>query len=95
LKAELKKKTGAVPLLVNNLGEPFEANNAITRILNKIFGRRIGVSLLRNIYLTDKYSGKVAELNADATQMGTSASTIQNQYIKMDGGSVEMTISEL
>jgi hypothetical protein len=98
LKAELKKKTGAVPLLVNSLGEPFEANNAITRILNKIFGRRIGVSLLRNIYLTDKYSGKISELNADATQMGTSASTIQNQYIKMDGeqtgGNIEMTVSE-
>jgi hypothetical protein len=103
LKAELKKKTGAVPLLVDATGAPFEAVNAITRILNKVFGRRIGVSLLRNIYLTDKYSGKVAELNADATQMGTSASTIQNQYIKMDGvtpthvpvgGGLEMQITE-
>jgi hypothetical protein len=55
--------------------------------------------MLRNIYLTNKYSGKVAELNADATQMGTSASTIQNQYIKMDGdsvgGSIQMDISEM
>jgi hypothetical protein len=99
LRAMLKKKTGSVPLLVDASGEPFEGNNAITRILNKIFGRRIGVSMLRNIYLTDKYSGKVAELNADASQMGTSASTIQNQYIKMDGdsvgGSIQMDITEM
>lgn len=85
LRAELKKKTGSVPFLVSADGSPLEGVNAITRILNKIFGRRIGVSLLRNIYLTDKYAPKVAELNNDATAMGTSASTIQNQYIKMDG----------
>lgn len=86
LKAELKKKSGAVPFLVDYHGNPFESNNAITRILNKIFGKRIGVSLLRNIYLTDKYADKVNELDADATKMGTSANTIQNQYVKLDGG---------
>jgi len=88
LKAELKKKSGAVPFLVNYEGEPFESNNAITRILNKIFGKRIGVSLLRNIYLTDKYASKVNELDLDARAMGTSANTIQNQYVKLDGGNL-------
>jgi hypothetical protein len=88
LKAELKKKSGAIPFLVDSKGIPFESNNTITRILNKIFGKRIGVSLLRNIYLTDKYADKVSELDEDAKAMGTSANTIQNQYVKLDGGSV-------
>ena len=92
LKAELKKKSGAIPLLVDFHGEPFESNNAITRILNKIFGRRIGVSLLRNIYLTDKYADKVNELETDATKMGTSANTIQNNYIKLDGAGLDENV---
>jgi len=88
LKSELKKKSGAIPFLVDYQGEPFESINAITRILNKIFGKRIGVSLLRNIYLTDKYADKVSELDKDATLMGTSANTIQNQYVKLDGAGI-------
>ena len=84
LAKELKKKSGAIPFLVDANGSPFETNNAITRILNKIFGKRIGVSMLRNIYLTDKYGDKVKELEETAKEMGTSASTIQNQYVKLD-----------
>lgn len=80
----LKKKNGAVPLIVDIEGNPFETNNAITRILNKVFGKKIGVSLLRNIFLTEKYGDKVKELEQDAKEMGTSASTIQNQYVKLE-----------
>jgi integrase len=83
-KADIKKKSCFVPFLVDQTGEPFENNNAITRILNKIFKKRIGVSMLRNIFLTDKYSDKVEELKKDAAEMGTSAATIQNQYVKLD-----------
>lgn len=89
-KSELKKKSGIAPFLVNHEGMPFESINSITRILNKIFGKRIGVSLLRNIYLTDKYADKVTELEKDATAMGTSSNTIQNQYVKLDGGAVDI-----
>jgi hypothetical protein len=84
LKTEYKKKTASIPLLVDFEGHPFEANNAITRILNKIFGRRIGVSMLRNIYLTHKYGAKVEQLNEDATAMGTSSNVIKDQYVKLD-----------
>jgi len=84
LKSELKKKNVLVPFLVNYHGVPFESTNTITRILNKIFGRKIGVSMLRNIYLTDKYSDNLGELKKDAEEMGTSSNTIQNQYIKLD-----------
>jgi integrase len=79
----LKKKV-PFPLLVSADGEPFESTNTITRILNKIFGRKVGSSLLRNIYLTSKYSNNLQSLNKDAAEMGTSAATIQNQYIKTD-----------
>ena len=71
-------------LLVNYKGEPLLAVNAITRILNKIFGQRIGASMLRNIYLSDKFKGVMDELNAAATAMGTSSGTAQSTYIKMD-----------
>ena len=83
LKSELRKKTGAIPLLTDYNGDPFESINSITRILNKIFGKRVGVSLLRNIYLTDKYSDKVDELKEDASAMGTSQNTILNNYVKV------------
>jgi hypothetical protein len=71
-------------LLTNYKGEPLLAVNAITRILNKIFGHRVGASLLRNIYLSDKFKNVMNELNAAATAMGTSANTAQSTYIKMD-----------
>ena len=51
--------------------------------MNKIFGgKKIGSSLLRNIYLTNKYSGVMEQLNQDASNMGTSVSNAMNQYIK-------------
>jgi hypothetical protein len=84
LKNDFKKKTASIPLLVDFDGKPFEATNTITRILNKIFGKRIGVSMLRNIYLTNKYGDKVEQLNEDATAMGTSSNVIKDQYVKLD-----------
>ena len=50
--------------------------------MNKIFnGKKIGSSLLRNIYLTNKYSGVMEQLNQDVSNMGTSVSNAMNQYI--------------
>ena len=72
-------------LLCDFEGNRFTAVNAITRILNKIFDKKIGVSMLRNIYLTDKYADTINGITKDALQMGTSSSTIQNQYVKIDG----------
>jgi hypothetical protein len=84
LKGELKKKSCSVPFLVNFQGQPFESKNTITRILNKIFNKKIGVSMLRNIYLTDKYSGNLADLKEDTNAMGTSSNTAENNYIKLE-----------
>jgi hypothetical protein len=84
LKSEIKKKNTLTPFLVSYQGIPFEPTNTITRILNKIFSKKIGASMLRNIYLTSKYSNNMENLNEDATNMGTSTNVIQNQYVKLD-----------
>ena len=81
---QLKKKSCSFPFLVDANNIQFETKNSITRILNKIFDKKIGSSMLRNIYLTSKYSDNLNELQKDAKAMGTSASTIENQYIKLE-----------
>jgi hypothetical protein len=80
LAKEMKKE--AVPFIVSFDGKPFTNNNDFTRILNRIFGKKIGVSMLRKIYLTDKFKDTLDELKSTATAMGTSTSTIQDHYIK-------------
>ena len=84
LKAQIGKINSVVPLLVNYKGEQPTAKNSITRILNKIFGRNVGCSLLRNIFLTSKYSGNVGDLEKDVREMGTSSETALNNYIKKE-----------
>ena len=56
----------------------------MTRTLNKIFGKKIGSSLLRNIFLTDKYNDNAKEMADDVKAMGTSSNTATNNYIKTD-----------
>jgi len=79
-----KDKTNLMPFLVKPDGTPFESINSVTRILNKIFKKKISVSLLRNIYLTDKYSKENKEKAKDATAMATSVNMIDNNYTKTD-----------
>jgi len=78
------KKNEDIFLLVNYDGEPFTQTNSITRILNNIFKKKIGVSMLRNIYLTNKYAPQVEDLKDTATEMGTSSNVINNTYVKLD-----------
>ena len=84
LKLHPCKKSPSFFLLVNSKGEPLSQVNAITRILNSIFGKKIGVSMLRSIFLTDKFKDPVNELQRTANAMGTSSGTIQDNYIKND-----------
>ena len=83
LAKEMKKQS--VPFIVNFQGQPYTNNNDFTRLLYKIFdGQKVGVSMLRKIFLTDKYKDTLSELKADATAMGTSSGTIEDHYIKND-----------
>jgi hypothetical protein len=70
--------------LINNKGKNIDTSVSMTRRLQNIFGRKISSSMLRKIYLTDKYSDSVKGLKEDASKMGTSVSTINNNYIKKD-----------
>lgn len=56
----------------------------ITHLLNSIFGKKISVSMLRNIYLTSLYGDEQAKMKQDAHDLGTSVSTITNNYVKKD-----------
>ena len=82
LKAELKKKEYDIPFLVDEQGKALKNSTEITKILNKIFGKKISSSMLRNIFLTDKYGDVMEELKSDVKHMGTSVDVAMNTYIK-------------
>lgn len=74
-------KTPAFPLLSHEDGAPLTAVNAITRLLNRIFGKRVGSTMLRHIYLSAKYD--VAEMNETAEKMGHTGA-VQRTYMKKE-----------
>jgi hypothetical protein len=78
-----KSKTTEYKFLVSADGTPLVAPNTITRILNKIFGKRIGSSMMRHIFLSSKYD--IGEMEKDANAMGHSVSE-QKKYMKKDDG---------
>lgn len=70
--------------LLNDLktNEPYKNTNSITILLNRIFKKKIGASMLRKMYLTNKYSDNAEQLKKDAANMGTSVEVIGTNYIK-------------
>jgi len=82
LKGKKIIKSTNEPLLVYYDGKNFSSVNAITRILNKVFNKKIGSSMLRHIYTTSKYGEVVKEMKEDAQIMGHDISTQINNYIK-------------
>jgi len=84
LKVYMKFKPNCDRLLCFYDGTPFNHSNQITRILNKIFQNKISVSMLRNIYITEKFSPAIKEMETTATAMGTSVNQLQNTYAKQD-----------
>jgi hypothetical protein len=66
-------------LLVYGDGSPLVQVNSITRILNKIFNKKIGSSMLRHIYLSSKYN--ISEMKDDAEKMGHSVNEARS-YMK-------------
>ena len=70
--------------LLNNIknNQPYTNTNAITLLLNRIFKKKIGASLLRKLYLTEKYGDNAEELKKDMTAMGSSVDVATHNYIK-------------
>jgi hypothetical protein len=75
------KSNTEVSLLLNYNGSETNKVNYITRMLNKTFGKKIGASALRHIYLSDKYADTEKEMQKDAEAMAHSVDT-QKEYIK-------------
>ena len=73
-------------------GEPAGTNN-VTQILTKQFKKRIGKSvsttLLRKLYLSEKYSSIKSEQLADAHIMGHSVGTASHIYTKVNPAEVQ------
>jgi len=87
IKLYLLKRSGTKKdlfFLVKYNGEPFKDSSVMTRLLNKIFKKKVSVSMLRNIYLTEKYSKQNKEKEEDAKAMGTSTNMIDTQYTKQE-----------
>lgn len=63
-------------------GTEMKGSNAMTITLNKIFGSKVGASMLRRSYLTNKYGDLRDELKEDTNAMGTSTDVANNNYIK-------------
>lgn len=66
-------------------GRPLPHVNSITLILNKIFGKKVGCSMIRNIFLSDKFEKLqpiLDELKEVTNSMGTSSGNAINNYIK-------------
>lgn len=71
-------------LLVRSNEKPLNNSSDMTHFLERIFGKKIGASMLRKFYLTTKYSGNMNALEMDSTAMGTSVDTIKMNYIKKE-----------
>lgn len=80
-----KTKTVEYRFLVFPDGTPLTAVNAITRILNKVFGKKIGSSMLRHSFLSSKYD--ITEMENDATAMGHSVEE-QKKYMRGSGEAI-------
>ena len=56
--------------------------NTMTGILNRIFKDKVGSSMLRRSFLTNKYGNLRDELQADTNAMSTSTEVANSNYIK-------------
>lgn len=58
-----------------------ENSNDITRRLNRALGKNVGASMLRHIYLSEKYGDTLKQMKEDAMALGHSLDE-QKEYIK-------------
>lgn len=78
------KDTESYPLLVSKTHTAYLSSAGITAMLNRIFSpKKIGVSMLRHIYLTSKYKTTLKDMEKDAKSMAHSTSE-QRNYVRFD-----------
>jgi integrase len=76
-----KQKKYFAYLLVDYEGHRIDKGNYITNVLNRLFKKKVGSSLLRHIYITFKFGKVNEEQEKTAYNMGHTQST-QREYIK-------------
>lgn len=61
-------------------------SSAMTKRVQRIFGKKVGVDVIRSIYLSDLYKGlpHLEKLEEIADQMGHSVSSAMSYYVKKD-----------
>ena len=79
-----RKLVGEFKLLVKADGTPLSTVNSITRVLNRIFSKKVGSSMLRHSYITHKYAGVSEEMKEDAAALGHSVAMQQGTYLKTE-----------
>jgi hypothetical protein len=77
------------PFLIRADGKPLDKSGDITKLLNKIFGKAIGSSMLRHISITDKVGGVHQQLEETAAAMAHSVSE-QKKYIRKPRGKISV-----
>jgi len=85
IKAYLKYHPKDCDFFLSIDGKPLPHSNSITIILNKIFGKRVGCSMLRNIFMTDNFKElqpMLENLKQKCQELGTSPSNALSNYIK-------------
>jgi len=85
IKAYLKYHPKDCDFFLSIDGKPLPHSNSITIILNKIFGKRVGCSMLRNIFMTDNFKElqpMLENLKQKCQELGTSPANALNNYIK-------------
>ena len=61
------------------------SDNALTKLLNKVFadtGKKISSTMIRHVYLSEKYDARNAEMEKDSKALMHSVATQQNIYVK-------------
>jgi hypothetical protein len=79
IKFKPKNEYLLVKLPANSKYKPTEMSNLLKRVFKN---DAVGVSVLRNNYLTFKYSDSMADLKKDSAKMGTSVGVALGTYIK-------------
>jgi hypothetical protein len=97
IKGKMKKTTNE-PFLVYANSNPFSTVNSITRILNKVFGKNVGSSMLRHSRQSYKYGEVIKQMGEDAKEMGHTLQTQIQDYVKDEAqlnSSDDMTLEKV
>ena len=80
------KEKKSIPLFIQSNGNKI-TSFYITKALNRIFGKKVGVSMLRHIVLSEKF-GKILKEQKELAQDMAHSIKMQSAYIKYDDSKI-------